>query len=769
MRAGILAAFRCRAILFVVLITLGGAATASDYSATPSDEQIANLSAFARLYGYLRYFHPSDEAAALDWDAFAVHGAEAVSDAPDSEGLRRQLLDLSQPIAPTVIIYPESAPPPPAHPDLIPSETAGLDLVYWQHLGVKLDMPGIYRSERINRQSKGSEDEAFGMIAQLIDAKPLQGQQIRLRGQVKSVVEGSGNQAQLWLRVDLPEQELGFFDNMQDRPITNDQWQEYAIVGRVDENASKIVFGGLLMGTGDAWFDDLLLESRKNEQEPWTPVAITNGSFETESDSQAIPGWMTGQPTYAYAVSETSSSQHAARISRITESAGKLFDTTVSVGDIYQGKLDRQLRVAIPLALYANDKSTLPAPDASAYERLQRQLNQAASDDASLTRHQRIAGVIIAWNVFQHFYPYFDVVPVDWDEILNSSLKAAWTAQSKDEYLAVLEHMVVALQDGHGYVYTSDNREDGYLPASVDWVEGQVVVTTVTPSHAPDCMRAGDIVVSIDEQDAADRYQSIVSRSSGSIRWRRVRANTLFGEGPLDQPTHLTLSRDGETVRCESKRAESHPQDYGRPTQIATLADGLMYVDLTRASLDEIEAELDHIAKATGVIFDMRGYPNRNHEVLGHLTDEIMQTPRWQIPAQVAPDRTAMAFQTRGWPIQPREPRITAPTVFLIDGNAVSYSETLLSFVDHYQLGTLIGEATAGANGNVNGFEVPGGITIRFTGMRVQDHQGGQHHVLGIQPDIRVARSIKSVRNQQDVFLKAAIEHMRGRLARSKN
>jgi hypothetical protein len=33
-----------------------------------------NLEAFARLLGYVRHFHPSDEAAATDWDTFAISG-----------------------------------------------------------------------------------------------------------------------------------------------------------------------------------------------------------------------------------------------------------------------------------------------------------------------------------------------------------------------------------------------------------------------------------------------------------------------------------------------------------------------------------------------------------------------------------------------------------------------------------------------------------------------------------------------------------------------
>lgn len=42
----------------------------------PSDAEVDNVSAFARLYGVVRYFYPSDAAAELDWDRFAAYGAE---------------------------------------------------------------------------------------------------------------------------------------------------------------------------------------------------------------------------------------------------------------------------------------------------------------------------------------------------------------------------------------------------------------------------------------------------------------------------------------------------------------------------------------------------------------------------------------------------------------------------------------------------------------------------------------------------------------------
>ncbi len=57
--------------------------------------------AFARLYGLVRWFHPSDEAAAVPWDEFAILGAERVRNAEDASELRAELERLFLPIVPT--------------------------------------------------------------------------------------------------------------------------------------------------------------------------------------------------------------------------------------------------------------------------------------------------------------------------------------------------------------------------------------------------------------------------------------------------------------------------------------------------------------------------------------------------------------------------------------------------------------------------------------------------------------------------------------------
>jgi hypothetical protein len=109
---------------------------------------LENLVAFTRLFGIVRHFHPTDEAAAADWNAMAVHGAEAVEGAKDAAGLVAALEQLFLPLAPTLRVFPSTATPPP--PPATPANAQAI--VSWTHRGLAgKDPRSIYRSERTRR------------------------------------------------------------------------------------------------------------------------------------------------------------------------------------------------------------------------------------------------------------------------------------------------------------------------------------------------------------------------------------------------------------------------------------------------------------------------------------------------------------------------------------------------------------------------------------------------------------------------------------------
>jgi C-terminal processing protease CtpA/Prc len=109
------------------------------------------------------------------------------------------------------------------------------------------------------------------------------------------------------------------------------------------------------------------------------------------------------------------------------------------------------------------------------------------------------------------------------------------------------------------------------------------------------------------------------------------------------------------------------------------------------------------------------------------------------------------------WNLQPKKPYLTAKKVFLTNGGAISYAESTMGIVESYKLGEILGEATAGTNGNVNPFTLPGGYTITWTGMKVLKQDGSQHHRVGVQPTIPVSRTQAGVAAGRDEILERGI------------
>ena len=97
-------------------------------------------------------------------------------------------------------------------------------------------------------------------------------------------------------------------------------------------------------------------------------------------------------------------------------------------------------------------------------------------------------------------------------------------------------------------------------------------------------------------------------------------------------------------------------------------------------------------------------------------------------------------------------------TVMLIDHMAVSQSEHTGLFFEQMNNTVFIGSPTAGANGDVTRFEIPGGMILNFSGQGVWHADGRQLQRLGLQPHVVVRPTIKGIRAGKDEVLDKAVE-----------
>jgi C-terminal processing protease CtpA/Prc len=65
-----------------------------------------------------------------------------------------------------------------------------------------------------------------------------------------------------------------------------------------------------------------------------------------------------------------------------------------------------------------------------------------------------------------------------------------------------------------------------------------------------------------------------------------------------------------------------------------------------------------------------------------------------------------------------------------------SYAESILSYIKSYKLGTIVGETTAGTNGNINSFNLIGGYSMRWTNAICYMQTGEAYFGKGIEPGV---------------------------------
>jgi transglutaminase-like putative cysteine protease len=152
----------------------------------------------------------------------------------------------------------------------------------------------------ILRRAVATEPETFGNIIQSVDATQYRGKRVRFKAAVRAEVSGPENQAMMWLRVDRPGDQMGFFDNMADRPIKTNTWKHHEIVGDVADDAQVIVFGMMLIGNGSAAIDDVSFEI--------VDKATTKPTGATTTRSSPSPGLTeVAMATTVNAISDTNS------------------------------------------------------------------------------------------------------------------------------------------------------------------------------------------------------------------------------------------------------------------------------------------------------------------------------------------------------------------------------------------------------------------------------------------------------------------------------
>ena len=730
-------------VLSIIIIIVSGCDQSGNSNfSDPQERKIENLRTFSKLYGYIRYFHPSDEAASIDWDKFLYYGIEQVVKAKNSVDLKNTLESLFLPIAPSIDIFLEGETPREFnHPETIDD----LVLVSWQHKGVGADPSPMYKSLRLGRIDR-SEDLGYGIYQYSGMRDDFGNKKFKLSAKVRTVENSKGE-------IEILGYTPSFKETKISKTFENEEWEQLILEDEFEEGTGFIFMFIRLLGKGKAWADDVEFQL-ENSEGKLQPFSISNKQFNSQ-DSSGIPdSWKTDGYGYEYSI-EKSENKTSIVINYSEDfEYNSLFKEHVKDVELVTKDLGGGIKCRFPIALYLPREQ--PKKFSELFIGLKNKLDQVQLEvNTAQQEATRIGSVITAWNIFQHFYPYFDVVQTDWDSILTQTLINVQDIRDENDCVITLSQMTAALHDGHARVMHPVRGKLKALPAIFDYLEDQIVVVSTNS----DQLQKGDIILELDGKSARQLLFDCEKTESGSPQRKKQEALRDFTTDDSTKVSDVKIRRGDQILRISINRKLPRPE-YDRPSNISEIKDNIYYVNLDKATIHEIESQIQEISKAKGVVFDLRGMPNRNDDVISYMIDHPVQSPKWNVPKIIYPDQESIVgYDTSGrWTIEPKQPRIQGKIVFLTDKSAFSYAESVMGIIEHYKLAEIIGSPTAGANGNVNTFTTMGGFKFRWTGMKVLKNDDSQHHLVGILPTIRMEPTIKGIREGRDELIEKAIE-----------
>ena len=380
----------------------------------------------------------------------------------------------------------------------------------------------------------------------------------------------------------------------------------------------------------------------------------------------------------------------------------------------------------------------------------------------------RMLALFRIWSVIDLFYPYKDLIS-DWDATFKEFIPRFESAKNEREYAEAVLEIVARIEDGHSgaFGHRAVNEVFGHwtFPAVVRHVEGQYVVVDKRANFVEGTPLAiGDVIVSVDGEPLEQRVQRLWKyRTASTDAARRNSVVAAAMRGPEKSVAKIGIrNADGTTRVVDVPRVATAvpPKREGEAYRI--LDGNIGYVDMTKLMPLQVDAMFDALFNTKAIIFDMRGYPNGTAwpiapRINTNKAKYGASFRRAQIPRYAG--ASGGYFFDQPLPTSDK-PVYQGKTVMLIDDRAVSQSEHTGLFFEAANGTKFIGTNSAGANGDVTNFPLPGGFSVGFTGHDVRHADGRQLQRVGLVPDVRVEPTVKGIREGRDEVLERAVAYL---------
>jgi C-terminal processing protease CtpA/Prc len=626
----------------------------------------------------------------------------------------------------------------------------------------------------------------------------------------------------LMLRIDGPSGELGF-ENMQSKNIMGTKdWTRFSVKLPYPSGARTIFIGAILSGKGQLWVDDfqVLLDGidinkakqrqhkADNDKEfdngsKMPSIELTNSKLQTLSILGKVWGYLkyyhpaiaAGDYNWDYELFRIAPKLLAA--TNENERNAILNSWVLSLGKFDQDKTDtlvKQEIKLIPDLAWINQVALGPELTASLNQVKQarrteenyyigkvynpgppeftneRSYNTMNYPDVGF----RLLCLYRYWNIIQYYFPYKNLIEEDWNKILEEYIPKFVNAGNELEYKLAVLSLIARIHDTHANIWGMDEalnnyRGKNYAPLEITFVENKAVVTYYFDQSLGEKsgLKIGDVIVSIDNESVEDIVKEklpLTPASNYPTQLRDIGRDLLrTNKATLDikyRRGTKKLSAQIETLGPKEVNIYSKYQKIDTCFKLINSDIAYLYPGAIKNEfLPKIMAVTQ---KAKGLIIDFRCYPS-DYTVFT-LSEYLLPDPKSFVKFSncsiTTPGLFTFGKELKVGKVNPEYYK--GKIVIIINETTQSSAEFHTMAFRTAPNAVVIGSTTAGADGDVSKFWLPGVAGTMISGRGIYYPDGRETQRLGIVPDIEIRPTINGIRDGKDELLEKAISIING-------
>ena len=384
----------------------------------------------------------------------------------------------------------------------------------------------------------------------------------------------------------------------------------------------------------------------------------------------------------------------------------------------------------------------------------------------------RILALYRYWNIIQYYFPYKNLIEEDWKNVLEEFIPKFVVAKDDTAYTLTVLELIGRVHDTHANIWGRNpvlNNYFGLRYAAVEltFIEGKPVVTGFYDEKLgkETGLEIGDVISVVNNRPVEEIVNERLKYAPASNYPTQLRDISSYLLRTNDSIINIEFIRFDKRETKKLKTFSSKEIDiYSKykyqvkDTCFKLINNDIAYLNngsLMKEYLPKIWKEIEN---TKGLIIDIRNYPS--DFVIYALSNYLM------------PKRTPFVKFTNG---SIESPGLFTFTVSLDAGKknkkyykgkvVILINETSQSSAEFHTMAyrvnpnaTVIGSTTAGADGNVSEFYLPGGIYTMISGIGVYYPDGKETQRIGIVPNMELKPTIQGIQKGQDELLNKAIE-----------